>query len=63
MVINMGPLQNGQEAGFFGDVVPPKLKTPFTLRTPEMSAMHHDTSTDLRVVESKLKDWDIRYLP
>ncbi|KAI3873296.1 hypothetical protein MKX03_000943 [Papaver bracteatum] len=52
-----------EEAGFFGDVVPPKLKTPFTLRTPEMSAMHHDTSTDLRVVESKLKNWGIRYLP
>ncbi|KAI3925545.1 hypothetical protein MKW92_047972 [Papaver armeniacum] len=45
-----------EEAGFFGDIVPPKLKTPFTLRTPEMSAMHHDTSADLRVVESKLKD-------
>ncbi|KAI3842943.1 hypothetical protein MKX03_013430 [Papaver bracteatum] len=45
-----------EEAGFFGDIVPPKLKTPFTLRTPEMSAMHHDASLDLGVVESKLKD-------
>ncbi|MCL7022057.1 hypothetical protein MKW94_014666 [Papaver nudicaule] len=45
-----------EEAEFFGDVVPPKLKTPFVLRTPEMSAMHHDTSPDLRVVGSKLKD-------
>ncbi|KAI3949569.1 hypothetical protein MKW92_000934 [Papaver armeniacum] len=45
-----------EEAGFFGDIVPPKLNTPFTLRTPEMSAMHHDTSLDLRVVERKLKD-------
>ncbi|KAI3932376.1 hypothetical protein MKW92_010311 [Papaver armeniacum] len=43
-------------AGFFGDIVPPKLKTRFILKTPEMSAMHHDTSTDLRVVASKLKD-------
>ncbi|KAI3917732.1 hypothetical protein MKW98_021494 [Papaver atlanticum] len=45
-----------EEAEFFGDVVPPKLKTQFILRTPEMSAMHHDTSPDLRVVASKLKD-------
>ncbi|KAI3941377.1 hypothetical protein MKW98_001418 [Papaver atlanticum] len=45
-----------EETGFFGDIVPPKLKTRFILRTPDMSAMHHDTSLDLRVVESKLKD-------
>lgn len=25
-------------------------------RTPDMSAMHHDMSPDLRVVGSKLKD-------
>ncbi|XP_059433403.1 hexokinase-1-like [Corylus avellana] len=45
-----------EEAEFFGDTVPPKLKIPFILRTPDMSAMHHDTSSDLRVVGSKLKD-------
>ncbi|KAI3881556.1 hypothetical protein MKW92_028303 [Papaver armeniacum] len=45
-----------QEAGFFGDIVPPKLRTRFILRTPEMCAMHHDTSPDLAVVGSKLKD-------
>uniref|UniRef100_A0A5B7AGS0 Phosphotransferase n=1 Tax=Davidia involucrata TaxID=16924 RepID=A0A5B7AGS0_DAVIN len=45
-----------EEAAFFGDTVPPKLKVPFILRTPEMSAMHHDTSSDLRVVGNKLKD-------
>ncbi|XP_026419083.1 hexokinase-1-like [Papaver somniferum] len=45
-----------EEAGFFGDIVPSKLKTRFVLRTPEMSAMHHDTSPDLAVVGSKLKD-------
>ncbi|XP_021741405.1 hexokinase-1 [Chenopodium quinoa] len=44
------------EAGLFGDTVPPKLNTPFILRTPDMSAMHHDTSPDLKVVASKLKD-------
>lgn len=45
-----------EEASFFGDTVPPKLKTPFILRTPDMSSMHHDTSPDLKVVASKLKD-------
>ncbi|XP_059457600.1 hexokinase-1-like [Corylus avellana] len=42
------------EADFFGDTVPPKLNSQ--LSTSDMSAMHHDTSSDLRVVGSKLKD-------
>ncbi|KAJ6407096.1 hypothetical protein OIU84_010581 [Salix udensis] len=46
MVINME----------WGNFSPPNLKIPFILRTPNMSAMHHDTSSDLRVVGSKLKD-------
>ncbi|KAK6236397.1 hypothetical protein SCA6_011734 [Theobroma cacao] len=45
-----------EEAEFFGDTVPPKLKIPFILRTPHMSAIHHDTSPDLKVVATKLKD-------
>ncbi|KAG6788986.1 hypothetical protein POTOM_005066 [Populus tomentosa] len=45
-----------EEAVFFGDIVPPKLKIPFILRTPDLSAMHHDTSSDLILVEKKLKD-------
>ncbi|KAJ8755812.1 hypothetical protein K2173_024357 [Erythroxylum novogranatense] len=49
-------LRMAEEAAFFGDIVPPKLKIPFILRTPEMSAMHHDTSPDLKVVGNKLKD-------
>ncbi|KAF2285219.1 hypothetical protein GH714_039038 [Hevea brasiliensis] len=49
-------LKMAQEAAFFGVDVPPKLEIPFILRTPHMSAMHHDTSSDLRVVGSKLKD-------
>lgn len=44
------------EAALFGDTTPPKLKHPFILRTPDMSAMHHDTSSDLRVVGNKLRD-------
>ncbi|KAJ4951483.1 hypothetical protein NE237_028315 [Protea cynaroides] len=45
-----------EEAAFFGDTVPEKLKVQFILRTPEMSAIHHDVSSDLRVVGKKLKD-------
>nr|DAD44579.1 TPA_asm: hypothetical protein HUJ06_002809 [Nelumbo nucifera] len=49
-------LSMAEEAAFFGDTVPPQLKVPFILRTPDMSAMHHDTSPDLKVVGNKLKD-------
>uniref|UniRef100_A0A2P2KLH6 Phosphotransferase n=1 Tax=Rhizophora mucronata TaxID=61149 RepID=A0A2P2KLH6_RHIMU len=49
-------LKMAEEAAFFGDTVPPKLKIPFILRTPDMSAMHHDSSLDLRVVGNKLRD-------
>ncbi|KAG0492971.1 hypothetical protein HPP92_006369 [Vanilla planifolia] len=49
-------LRLAEEASFFGDIVPPKLRVPFILRTPHMSSMHHDTSSDLNVVGSKLKD-------
>lgn len=45
-----------EEASLFGDTVPPKLKVPFILRTPHMSAMHHDTSPRLKVVADKLRD-------
>lgn len=49
-------LKLAEEAEFFGDTVPPKLRIPFILRTPDMSAMHHDTSPDLKVVGNKLRD-------
>ncbi|PIA64622.1 hypothetical protein AQUCO_00100235v1 [Aquilegia coerulea] len=49
-------LRMAEEAAFFGDTVPPKLRIPLVLRTPDMSAMHHDTSPDLRVVGTKMKD-------
>lgn len=45
-----------EEASLFGDYVPSKLKIPFILRTPDMAAMHHDESADLKVVGNKLKD-------
>ncbi|XP_010924444.1 hexokinase-2 isoform X2 [Elaeis guineensis] len=49
-------LKMAEEAALFGDSIPPKLEVQFILRTPDMSAMHHDTSSDLRVVGTKLKD-------
>lgn len=49
-------LKLAHDAALFGDVVPPKLEQPFVLRTPDMSAMHHDASHDLKVLGSKLKD-------
>ncbi|XP_037473059.1 hexokinase-2 [Triticum dicoccoides] len=49
-------LKMTEEASLFGDDIPPKLKIPFILRTPHMSMMHHDTSSDLRTVGAKLKD-------
>ncbi|KAL9324720.1 hypothetical protein ACSQ67_009577 [Phaseolus vulgaris] len=49
-------LKMAEEADFFGDTVPPKLKIPLILRTPDMSAIHHDASSDLNVVGTKLKD-------
>ncbi|CAL9764331.1 unnamed protein product [Musa acuminata subsp. burmannicoides] len=49
-------LRLANEAALFGDSVPPKLETPFILRTPVMSAMHHDNSPDLKVVGTKLKE-------
>ncbi|XP_078430611.1 hexokinase-1-like [Wolffia australiana] len=49
-------LKMANEASLFGDSVPPKLEIPFILRTPNMSAMHHDSSSDLRIVGATLKD-------
>ncbi|KAM0938205.1 putative hexokinase [Dioscorea sansibarensis] len=49
-------LKLAEEAALFGDTVPSKLKEQFILRTPVMSAMHHDTTPDLRVVGNKLKE-------
>ncbi|WOL14620.1 hexokinase-2 [Canna indica] len=55
-ILRRALLRLANEAALFGDTVPPKLETPFILRTPVMSAMHHDNSPDLRVVATKLKE-------
>eukprot|EP01018_Ginkgo_biloba_P016635 Gb_04841 [translate_table: standard] len=49
-------LRMAEAASLFGDTVPPNLSVPFILRTPDMSAMHQDTSSDLNVTRKKLKD-------
>eukprot|EP01018_Ginkgo_biloba_P016080 Gb_29423 [translate_table: standard] len=49
-------LKMAEAASLFGDTIPPKLSVPFILRTPDMSAMHQDTSPGLEVVKNKLKD-------
>jgi hexokinase len=45
-----------QEYPIFGDIIPPKLETPFILRTPQMSRIHHDKSSDLKEVGAQLKE-------
>ncbi|XP_022893297.1 hexokinase-1-like [Olea europaea var. sylvestris] len=45
-----------EEASFFGDDIPIKLRIPFIIRIPVMAAMHHDDTADLKLVGSKLKD-------
>ncbi|KAJ4790839.1 Hexokinase [Rhynchospora pubera] len=49
-------LKVSEEFPIFGDIIPPKLEAPFILRTPQMSAIHHDSSLDLKVVAKKLKE-------
>ncbi|KAH6803627.1 hexolike 3 [Perilla frutescens var. frutescens] len=43
-----------EESALFGETVPPKLATPYSLRSPDMAAMHQDTSQDYDVVQEKL---------
>ncbi|KAB2055717.1 hypothetical protein ES319_A11G055900v1 [Gossypium barbadense] len=51
-----------QEAALFGQNVPPKLLIPYLLRSPDMAAMHQDTSEDREVVHEKLKEIFGRYV-
>jgi len=50
-------LRIAEEAALFGDnSIPPNLALPFKLRTPDISAMHSDTSSDFKVAGRILKD-------
>lgn len=49
-------LKIASQSSILGDVSHTNLKTRFSLRTPDISAMHHDGTPDLRVVAEKLAD-------
>ncbi|KAM0868894.1 hypothetical protein ACQ4PT_041016 [Festuca glaucescens] len=47
-------LKIAMQCSIFGDVDHTKLRSHFVLRTPDVSAMHHDETPDLRIVAKKL---------
>ncbi|KAK9134168.1 hypothetical protein Syun_013498 [Stephania yunnanensis] len=49
-------LKMAKETALFGDYIPPKLKIPYVLSSPDMAAMHQDSSDDRDVVGEKLKE-------
>ncbi|OEL31900.1 Hexokinase-7 [Dichanthelium oligosanthes] len=49
-------LKIASQSMLFGNINHTKLKTRFILRTPDISAMHHDETPDLRIVAEKLAD-------
>ncbi|KAH7846416.1 hypothetical protein Vadar_013797 [Vaccinium darrowii] len=49
-------LKMAKETAIFGETVPPKLAVHYMLRSPDMAAMHQDTSEDHEVVDEKLKE-------
>ncbi|XP_044479267.1 probable hexokinase-like 2 protein [Mangifera indica] len=49
-------LKIAQETALFGDTVPPKLRVPYQLSSPDMAIMHQDTSEDHEVVGKKLEE-------
>lgn len=49
-------LKISSQSSIFGNVKRTMLNTPFILRTPDISAMHHDETPDLRIVAEKLAE-------
>lgn len=49
-------LKMSLQSAIFGDIDHTKLKTHFLLRTPYISAMHHDETPDLKIVAEKLEE-------
>ncbi|KAM0912806.1 hypothetical protein ACQ4PT_012604 [Festuca glaucescens] len=47
-------LKIATQCSIFGDINRTKLTAHFNLRTPDISAMHHDETPDLRIVAEKL---------
>lgn len=57
-------LKLAEDAALFGDNIPSRLREPHVLSTPNISAMHQDTSCDLNVVECTLKNvFGISHIP
>ncbi|KAF7129912.1 hypothetical protein RHSIM_Rhsim10G0085000 [Rhododendron simsii] len=49
-------LKMAMETALFGETIPSKLAVPYLLRSPDMAAMHQDTSEDREVVDEKLRE-------
>lgn len=49
-------LKMAKETALFGETVPAKLKTPYILRSPDMAAMHQDTSENRDTIQEKLME-------
>uniref|UniRef100_N1R3B4 Phosphotransferase n=1 Tax=Aegilops tauschii TaxID=37682 RepID=N1R3B4_AEGTA len=49
-------LKIASRSSIFGHIKRTNLKTRFILRTPDISAMHHDETPDLRIVAEKLAE-------
>ncbi|XP_021890459.1 probable hexokinase-like 2 protein, partial [Carica papaya] len=49
-------LKMAVESALFGESVPPKLRIPYILRSPDMAAMHQDTSEDREILDVKLRE-------
>ncbi|CAN4083091.1 unnamed protein product [Withania somnifera] len=49
-------LKMAQESALFGDTVPSKLAIPYSLRSPDMAAMHQDKSEDYEIIDEKLTE-------
>lgn len=57
-------LKLAEDASLFGDEIPSRLRKQYVLTTPNISAMHQDTSSDLKLVEITLKNvFGISHVP
>ncbi|KAK1268073.1 Hexokinase-2 [Acorus gramineus] len=52
-------LKLAKETALLGNIIPPKLMIPFSLRTPDVASMHQDTSQDLEQVGEKMKEFGV----
>ncbi|KAL1370977.1 hypothetical protein HN51_001199 [Arachis hypogaea] len=55
-IVRLVLLKLAHETALFGSKVPPKLMIPYGLSSPDMAAMHQDTSEDREVVGEKLNE-------